>query len=94
MLEKSRLVQLRPPQRNFNIFYLMAEGLSPEESSALYLNNVLAHRYVTVGCQTYIAVHVVIILKITCESPLPAQVDVIAQKRLNNSLNVYFLNTF
>lgn len=50
MLEKSRLVHLRPHQHNFNIFYLMAEGLSPEQSSALYLNNVLAHRYVAESC--------------------------------------------
>ncbi|XP_026150400.1 unconventional myosin-XVI isoform X2 [Mastacembelus armatus] len=45
MLEKSRLVHLPPHQHSFSIFYLMAEGLSPEEKSALYLNNVLAHRY-------------------------------------------------
>ncbi|XP_028249307.1 unconventional myosin-XVI isoform X2 [Parambassis ranga] len=45
MLEKSRLVHLPPQQHNFRIFYLMAEGLSAEEKSALYLNNVLAHRY-------------------------------------------------
>lgn len=45
MLEKSRLVHLRPQQNSFSIFYLMAEGLSAEESSALYLSNVLAHRY-------------------------------------------------
>uniref|UniRef100_G3NH78 Myosin XVI n=1 Tax=Gasterosteus aculeatus aculeatus TaxID=481459 RepID=G3NH78_GASAC len=44
MLEKSRLVHLPPHQHGFNIFYLMAEGLSPEENSALYFNNVLAHR--------------------------------------------------
>uniref|UniRef100_A0A3Q3XIS7 Myosin motor domain-containing protein n=1 Tax=Mola mola TaxID=94237 RepID=A0A3Q3XIS7_MOLML len=44
MLEKSRLVHLRPHQHNFSIFYLMAEGLSPEERCALYLNNVLVHR--------------------------------------------------
>ncbi|XP_019116728.2 unconventional myosin-XVI isoform X2 [Larimichthys crocea] len=49
MLEKSRLVHLRPHQHSFSIFYLMAEGLSPEESSALYLNNVLAHRYLSGG---------------------------------------------
>ncbi|XP_070770999.1 unconventional myosin-XVI [Enoplosus armatus] len=49
MLEKSRLVHLRPHQNSFSIFYLMAEGLSPEESSALYLNNVLAHRYLSGG---------------------------------------------
>lgn len=47
MLEKSRLVHFHLHQRNFNIFYLMAEGLTPEESSALYLNNVLAHRWVS-----------------------------------------------
>uniref|UniRef100_A0A8C6L0J4 Myosin XVI n=1 Tax=Nothobranchius furzeri TaxID=105023 RepID=A0A8C6L0J4_NOTFU len=47
MLEKSRLVHLPPQQHSFSIFYLMAEGLLPEEKSALYLNNVLAHRYVT-----------------------------------------------
>uniref|UniRef100_A0A3Q3IYP4 Myosin motor domain-containing protein n=1 Tax=Monopterus albus TaxID=43700 RepID=A0A3Q3IYP4_MONAL len=44
MLEKSRLVHLPPHQHSFSIFYLMAEGLMPEEKSALYLNNVLAHR--------------------------------------------------
>ncbi|XP_053295375.1 unconventional myosin-XVI [Pleuronectes platessa] len=49
MLEKSRLVQPAPHQHNFNIFYLMAEGLSPEEKSTLYLNNVLAHRYLSGG---------------------------------------------
>ncbi|XP_047457190.1 unconventional myosin-XVI isoform X2 [Mugil cephalus] len=47
MLEKSRLVHLPPQQHSFRIFYLMAEGLSPEEKSALYLNNVLAHRYLS-----------------------------------------------
>lgn len=47
MLEKSRLVHLLPQQHNFRIFYLMAEGLSPEEKSVLYMNNVLAHRYNT-----------------------------------------------
>uniref|UniRef100_I3KAB4 Myosin XVI n=1 Tax=Oreochromis niloticus TaxID=8128 RepID=I3KAB4_ORENI len=45
MLEKSRLVHLPAQQHSFKIFYLMAEGLSAEEKSALYLNNVLAHRY-------------------------------------------------
>ncbi|XP_034742135.1 unconventional myosin-XVI isoform X2 [Etheostoma cragini] len=49
MLEKSRLVHLPPHQHSFSIFYLMAEGLSPEENSALYLNNVLAHRYLSGG---------------------------------------------
>uniref|UniRef100_A0A3B5MP97 Myosin motor domain-containing protein n=1 Tax=Xiphophorus couchianus TaxID=32473 RepID=A0A3B5MP97_9TELE len=48
MLEKTRLVHLPPQQQNFRIFYLMAEGLSPEDKTALYLNNVLAHRYVVV----------------------------------------------
>uniref|UniRef100_A0A665U7G5 Myosin XVI n=1 Tax=Echeneis naucrates TaxID=173247 RepID=A0A665U7G5_ECHNA len=43
MLEKSRLVNLPPHQHNFSIFYLMAEGMLPEEKSALYVNNVLAH---------------------------------------------------
>ncbi|KAK1903550.1 Unconventional myosin-XVI, partial [Dissostichus eleginoides] len=47
MLEKSRLVHLPPQQHSFNIFHLMAEGQSPEENSALYLNNVLAHRYLS-----------------------------------------------
>uniref|UniRef100_A0A8C7FKW4 Myosin XVI n=1 Tax=Oncorhynchus kisutch TaxID=8019 RepID=A0A8C7FKW4_ONCKI len=46
MLEKSRVVHLPRQQHNFNIFYLMAEGLSPEEKSALHLNNVLSHRSV------------------------------------------------
>uniref|UniRef100_UPI0009B4ADF4 unconventional myosin-XVI n=1 Tax=Monopterus albus TaxID=43700 RepID=UPI0009B4ADF4 len=49
MLEKSRLVHLPPHQHSFSIFYLMAEGLMPEEKSALYLNNVLAHRYLSGG---------------------------------------------
>ncbi|XP_041663460.1 unconventional myosin-XVI isoform X2 [Cheilinus undulatus] len=47
MLEKSRLVHLCPHQHSFSIFYLMAEGMSPEEHSGLYLNNVLAHRYLS-----------------------------------------------
>uniref|UniRef100_A0A673XRC8 Myosin XVI n=1 Tax=Salmo trutta TaxID=8032 RepID=A0A673XRC8_SALTR len=46
MLEKSRVAYLPRQQHNFNIFYLMAEGLSPEEKSALHLNNVLSHRSV------------------------------------------------
>ncbi|KAI1885343.1 hypothetical protein AGOR_G00219160 [Albula goreensis] len=45
VLEKSRLTFTPHNQHNFNVFYLMAEGLSPEEKSAMYLNNVLAHRY-------------------------------------------------
>uniref|UniRef100_A0A8C1L5R9 Myosin XVI n=1 Tax=Cyprinus carpio TaxID=7962 RepID=A0A8C1L5R9_CYPCA len=44
MLEKSRVICTPLHQQNFNIFYLMAEGLSAEEKSNLYLNNVLAHR--------------------------------------------------
>uniref|UniRef100_A0A3Q1I8H0 Myosin motor domain-containing protein n=1 Tax=Anabas testudineus TaxID=64144 RepID=A0A3Q1I8H0_ANATE len=47
LLEKSRLVHLPPHQHSFTIFYLMAEGLSAEEKSAVYLNNVLAHRYLS-----------------------------------------------
>uniref|UniRef100_A0A8C1L0D9 Myosin XVI n=1 Tax=Cyprinus carpio TaxID=7962 RepID=A0A8C1L0D9_CYPCA len=43
MLEKSRVICTPLHQQNFNIFYLMAEGLSAEEKSNLYLNNVLAH---------------------------------------------------
>ncbi|XP_072542195.1 unconventional myosin-XVI isoform X3 [Salminus brasiliensis] len=49
MLEKGRLVSMPQYQQNFNIFYLMAEGLSAEEKSNLYLNNVLSHRYLTSG---------------------------------------------
>ncbi|KAM7407255.1 hypothetical protein PAMA_003131 [Pampus argenteus] len=49
MLEKSRLVHLPPQQHSFSIFHLMAEGLSPEEKTAFYLNNVLAHRYLNGG---------------------------------------------
>lgn len=49
MLEKSHLVHLPPHQHNFTIFHLMAEGMSAEEKSALYLNNILAHRYLR-GC--------------------------------------------
>uniref|UniRef100_A0A6Q2Z872 Myosin motor domain-containing protein n=1 Tax=Esox lucius TaxID=8010 RepID=A0A6Q2Z872_ESOLU len=44
MLETSRVVYLPRQQHSFNIFYLMAEGLSPEEKTSLSLNNVLAHR--------------------------------------------------
>uniref|UniRef100_A0A8C1S6Y0 Myosin XVI n=1 Tax=Cyprinus carpio TaxID=7962 RepID=A0A8C1S6Y0_CYPCA len=44
MLEKSRVICTPPHQQHFNVFYLMAEGLSAEEKSNLYLNNVLAHR--------------------------------------------------
>ncbi|KPP72823.1 unconventional myosin-XVI-like, partial [Scleropages formosus] len=45
LLEKSRLVCPPRCQRNFNIFYLMAEGMSSEEKSSLFLTDVLAHRY-------------------------------------------------
>uniref|UniRef100_A0A8C9RQH2 Myosin XVI n=1 Tax=Scleropages formosus TaxID=113540 RepID=A0A8C9RQH2_SCLFO len=44
LLEKSRLVCPPRCQRNFNIFYLMAEGMSSEEKSSLFLTDVLAHR--------------------------------------------------
>ncbi|XP_034142653.1 unconventional myosin-XVI [Esox lucius] len=49
MLETSRVVYLPRQQHSFNIFYLMAEGLSPEEKTSLSLNNVLAHRYLNAG---------------------------------------------
>ncbi|XP_051782257.1 unconventional myosin-XVI isoform X2 [Erpetoichthys calabaricus] len=47
LLEKSRLVSPPPNQSNFNIFYLMADGMSCEEKCGLYLNNLLAHRYLS-----------------------------------------------
>ncbi|XP_035266234.1 unconventional myosin-XVI isoform X2 [Anguilla anguilla] len=49
VLEKSRLTSAPHHQHNFNVFYLMAEGLSAEEKSNMYLNNVLAHRYLCGG---------------------------------------------
>ncbi|XP_062909804.1 unconventional myosin-XVI isoform X2 [Mobula hypostoma] len=44
-LEKSRIVSRPPHQCNFNIFYLMTDGLSTEEKCAFYLSNPAAHRY-------------------------------------------------
>ncbi|KAJ8246612.1 hypothetical protein GJAV_G00253460, partial [Gymnothorax javanicus] len=44
-LEKSRITAVTQHQHNFNVFYLMANGLSTEEKSSFYLNKVLAHRY-------------------------------------------------
>ncbi|XP_034160516.2 unconventional myosin-XVI isoform X2 [Pangasianodon hypophthalmus] len=44
MLEKARFVCTH---QNFNIFYLMAEGLSAEEKSNLNLDNIIAHRYLS-----------------------------------------------
>ncbi|KAL4656976.1 unconventional myosin-XVI isoform X1 [Arapaima gigas] len=49
-LEKSRLCSSAPHQHNFNVFYMMAEGMSAEERSALYLGNILQHRYMRQGC--------------------------------------------
>ncbi|KAL4656568.1 unconventional myosin-XVI-like [Arapaima gigas] len=49
LLEKSRLISPPQYQRNFNIFYLMAEGISSEENSTLHLSDVLAHRYLHQG---------------------------------------------
>lgn len=46
MLEKARLTCPPQQQQNFSIFHLMAEGLSAEEKSGLYLNNLLVHRCV------------------------------------------------
>ncbi|XP_028846697.1 unconventional myosin-XVI isoform X2 [Denticeps clupeoides] len=46
-LEKSRVICTPPRHQNFNIFYLMAEGLSAEEKSSLCLNNILAHRFLS-----------------------------------------------
>ncbi|XP_005997066.2 unconventional myosin-XVI [Latimeria chalumnae] len=45
MLEKSRLITQPPSQKNFNIFYLMMNGLSAEEKCNLHLNHVSMHRY-------------------------------------------------
>ncbi|XP_078077789.1 unconventional myosin-XVI isoform X2 [Mustelus asterias] len=50
-LEKSRLISRPLNQRNFNIFYLMIDGLSTEEKCALYLNNLSAHRYMIQNAQ-------------------------------------------
>uniref|UniRef100_A0AAY5F395 Myosin motor domain-containing protein n=1 Tax=Electrophorus electricus TaxID=8005 RepID=A0AAY5F395_ELEEL len=44
MLEKTRVISRDQQNLNFNVFYLMANGLSAEEKSRLYLNNILAHR--------------------------------------------------
>ncbi|XP_072556998.1 unconventional myosin-XVI-like isoform X2 [Paramormyrops kingsleyae] len=49
LFEKSRLISPPQYQRNFNIFYLIAEGMSSEEKSRLYLNSVLTHRYLSQG---------------------------------------------
>ena len=45
LLEKARLVHLPQQQQSFRVFYLLAEGLTAEESSSLDLHNLLAHRY-------------------------------------------------
>uniref|UniRef100_UPI00398F53AA unconventional myosin-XVI n=1 Tax=Pristiophorus japonicus TaxID=55135 RepID=UPI00398F53AA len=50
-LEKSRLVSRPPNQCNFNIFYLMIDGLSTEEKCALYFSNLSAHRYMNQNAQ-------------------------------------------
>ncbi|XP_067890237.1 unconventional myosin-XVI isoform X2 [Heterodontus francisci] len=50
-LEKTRLVSRPPKQCNFNIFYLMSDGLSTEEKCALYLSNLSAHRYMNQNVQ-------------------------------------------
>ncbi|XP_067842810.1 unconventional myosin-XVI [Heptranchias perlo] len=50
-LEKSRLVSRPPNQCNFNIFYLMIDGLSTEEKCAFYLSNLSAHRYMNQNAQ-------------------------------------------
>ncbi|XP_066562262.1 unconventional myosin-XVI isoform X2 [Amia ocellicauda] len=47
LLERSRLISPPPHQFNFNIFYLMADGMSSEEKCGLYLNNFLAHRFLS-----------------------------------------------
>ncbi|KAL2081193.1 hypothetical protein ACEWY4_023046 [Coilia grayii] len=51
MLEKARLTCTPKQQLNFSIFTLMAEGLSAEEKSNLYLNNLLTHRLLS-GTET------------------------------------------
>ncbi|XP_018605596.2 unconventional myosin-XVI isoform X2 [Scleropages formosus] len=48
-LEKSRLCSSAPHQHNFNVFYMMAEGLSAEERGALCLGNIMGHRYLRQG---------------------------------------------
>ncbi|KAF5903862.1 unconventional myosin-XVI isoform X2, partial [Clarias magur] len=47
MLEKARIVHTHQQQQNFNIFYLMADGLSAEEKSTLNLDNIRALRYLS-----------------------------------------------
>ncbi|XP_062389635.1 unconventional myosin-XVI [Sardina pilchardus] len=47
MLEKSRLIGPPRQQLSFGVFHLMAEGLTAEEKSSLYLNNLLAHRFLS-----------------------------------------------
>ncbi|KAI1899883.1 hypothetical protein AGOR_G00066350 [Albula goreensis] len=46
VLEKSRLIAMHG-QYNFKVFYLMAEGMSPEEKTSVYLNNMQSHRYLS-----------------------------------------------
>ncbi|XP_043547126.1 unconventional myosin-XVI [Chiloscyllium plagiosum] len=50
-LEKSRLISRPLNQCNFNIFYLMIDGLSTEERCALYLSNPFVHRYMNQSSQ-------------------------------------------
>ncbi|TSL16099.1 Unconventional myosin-XVI [Bagarius yarrelli] len=45
MLEKTRLIHLNQEQQNFNIFYLMADGLTEEEKNNLNLDNINTYRY-------------------------------------------------
>ncbi|XP_017357234.1 unconventional myosin-XVI isoform X2 [Cebus imitator] len=47
LLEKSRLVSQPLGQSNFQIFYLLMDGLSAEEKYGLHLNNLCAHRYLS-----------------------------------------------
>ncbi|KAI7902811.1 chitin synthase [Cokeromyces recurvatus] len=45
MLEKSRIAHTSGEERNFHVFYYLLHGSSPEEKSALHLNNSSLYSY-------------------------------------------------
>ena len=44
LLERSRVVQVNDPERNYHIFYQLADGASEDEKKSLFLGDASEYR--------------------------------------------------